>query len=322
MTGDSTETLPVIESWDTYWQGAQTSSAYTGGGTSHPLVLTFWSDFFGKQQSRNTDTRIIDIASGNGALVEAAQLAYAGQLPNFTCLDVSESAIRMLEKRFPTVQGIVADAAEIPLPSAAFDIATSQFGVEYAGLHALDEVTRLITPGGHLAMLLHYHDGLIYRECGASLQAVKEMQAANFVPSCIAMFDAGFLALEGGNRESYGAAGKQFAPAIAAMEAIMIRHGREVAAGTILRVYRDVRIIHSRMRHYESATVIDWLERMQQAIEAYSGRMASMRDAAIDAATFENVRVGLTDKGFEILRAEPLLQQGPPVAWAVIAVKE
>ncbi len=322
MPDNEAESLPVIESWDTYWQGAQASAAYTGGGTSHPLVLGFWADFFRDQRTLNVDTKIIDIASGNGALVDAAQAAYAGQLPDFTCLDVSDSAIRMLENRFPGVHGLVADAADIPLPSASFNIATSQFGVEYAGLHALDEVTRLIASGGSLALLLHYHDGLIYRECSASLQAVTEMQTANFIPYCMAMFEAGFAALDGGDRARYGAAGKQFAPAISAMEAIMIRHGREVAAGTILRVYRDVRTIHSRMRHYESTTVIGWLEKMQHAIEAYSGRMASMREAAIDAATFETIRTGLTDKGFEISRADPLTDQGPPVAWAVIATKE
>ena len=46
MTNEKSEPLPVIESWDTYWQGAQTSAAYTGGGSSHPLVLSFWDDYF------------------------------------------------------------------------------------------------------------------------------------------------------------------------------------------------------------------------------------------------------------------------------------
>lgn len=324
MTNDEPEPLPVIESWDTYWQGAHANAAYTGGGSSDPLVLSFWDDYFRDVQGRGGNPRIIDIASGNGAVVERASAAFGEPLPEFTCLDVSDSAIRMLEKRFPGVQGIVADAAAIPLDSASFDIATSQFGVEYAGLEALGEVERLVAPGGELALLLHHRGGLIFEQCGANLEAVREMQAANFIPKCIAMFEAAYAALDGGDGAQYGAAGKQFAPAIRAMEAIMIKHGRQVAASTILRVYRDVRTIHSRMRRYEASAVLGWLQKMEQAIEAYAGRMASMRDTAIDAAKFGQVVADLAENGFEVLRSEALADsdQTLPLAWALIAKKE
>lgn len=323
MSAES-EHLPLIESWDTYWQGALTSAAYTGGGSSHPLVLSFWDDYFREVRGRDGEPKIIDIASGNGAVVECASNSFIGPLPDFTCLDVSASAIRMLEERFPGVCGVVADAAEIPLDSASFDIATSQFGIEYAGLEALDEVTRLIAPSGELALLLHHRGGIIFEECGANLDAVREMQAAEFIPNCIAMFEAGFATLQGGDRARYSTVGKEFAPAIRAMEAIMLKHGRDVAAGTILKVYRDVRTIHNRMRHYEPSAVRGWLEKLQQAIEAYAGRMASMREAAIDATQFAQVRADLIEKGFGILRAEPLAhsEQDQPIAWALIAKKE
>lgn len=324
MTNDESEAFPVIESWDTYWQGAESSAAYTGGGSSHPLVLSFWLDYFREVQSRNGKPRIIDIASGNGAVVENANTVFGGQLPEFTCLDVSDSAILMLEKRFPGVHGIVADAAAIPLDSASFDIATSQFGVEYAGLEAVEETARLVAPDGELTLLMHHHGGIIFQECGASLDAIREMQAANFIPACIVMFEAGYEALQGSDPARYSAAGKQFAPALRAMEAIMVQYGREVAASTILKIYRDVRTIHGRMRHYEPSAVLGWLEKMQSAIEAYTGRMASMRNAAIDATRFEQLCTDLVEKNFNILRADPLARtnQDQPIAWALIAKKE
>ena len=201
MMDEKSEPLPVIESWDTYWQGAQASAAYTGGGSSHPLVLSFWDDYFRDVRDRDGEPKIIDIASGNGAVAASASKAFAGALPEFTCLDVSSAAIRMLEKRFSGVHGVVADATAIPLDSASYDIATSQFGLEYAGLEALDEVTRLIVQGGELALMLHYHGGVIYEECGASLEAVSEMQAAKFTPKYIAMFEAGFAAIRAFRRQ-------------------------------------------------------------------------------------------------------------------------
>lgn len=318
------ENLPLIESWDSYWQGALTSDAYTGGGSSHPLVLGFWDDYFQKADGREDKPRIIDIASGNGAVIACASSVFSGALPEFTCLDVSDSAINMLEERFPGVHGVVADAANIPLDSASYDIATSQFGVEYAGLDALDEVLRLVAGDGELVLMLHYRDGVIFRECSASLEAVNEMEAAEFIPKCTDMFEAGFAAMQSGDLERYKAAVSAYAPAIKAMEAIMMKHGRDVGAGTILKVYRDVRTIHSRMRHYDPSEIKEWLLNLQQEIVAYAGRMASMRDAAIDASQFEQVRDKLLEEGFEILRAEPLAQseQDLPLAWTLIAKKK
>lgn len=317
------EHAPLIESWDSYWQGAMTSDAYTGGESTHPLVLGFWRDYFQNVDGCEDKPRIIDIASGNGAVVSCATGVFRESLPEFTCLDVSDSAINMLEERFPGVQGLVADAANIPLDSASYDVATSQFGLEYAGPDALDEVARLIAPDGELVLMLHYRDGVIFQECSASLEAIKEMEAAEFVPRCTDMFEAGFAAMQSGDLEYYKVAIGAFAPAIKAMEAIMMKHGRDVAAGTILKVYRDVRTMHSRMRHYDPAEIKEWLLSLQQEIVAYAGRMASMRDAAIDASKFGQVRDKLVDQGFEILRAEPLAQseQDLPLAWALIAKK-
>lgn len=323
MTNESTESLPVIESWDTYWQGAKTSGAYTGGGSSHPLVTSFWTHFFVLAKARKSDLKIVDIASGNGAIVDCANRVFEGELPEFTCLDVSESAIRILEERFPGVRGIVADAASIPLDSAGFDIVTSQFGVEYAGLEALDEIARLVSAGGELALLLHHRGGAIHEQCGASLDATRQMQAAEFIPKCIAMFEAGYAALQGGDQAQYTAAGKQFSPAIKAMESILAQYGTDVADGTILRLYRDVRTIHGRMRHYEPTDVVGWLGKLKEETDAYAGRMASMVDVAIDETRFQQICTDLGDSGFEILRAEPLASgdQAPPLAWALVAAK-
>lgn len=323
MTNDESQALPVIESWDSYWQGAQSSGAYTGGGSSHPLVTSFWTHFFLIEKDRKLTPRIIDIASGNGAVVDCANTVFEGQLPEFTCLDVSESAIRILEKRFPGVQGIVADAASIPLDSASFDIVTSQFGVEYAGLEALDEITRLLAPGAELALLLHHRGGTIYEQCNASLDATRQMQAAGFIPKCIAMFETGFAALKGGDRDEYNTAGKEFAPAIKTMEAILAQHGADVADGTILRLYRDVRTIHGRMPHYEPSEVIGWLTKLHEETEAYAGRMASMLDVAIDDARFQQVCTDLGKQGAAVLRAEPLASADDklPLAWALVAKK-
>ncbi len=323
MTVRDSNSLAVSESWDTYWHGAVRGADYTIGGVTHPTIQSFWDEFFRAARAKYNAPKIIDIASGNGAVVDSAMRAFGGQLPDYTCLDISASAIKILEQRFPAVHTIVADARRIPLVSAGFDIATSQFGIEYAGLEAIDEVARLIAPGGRLAFLLHNREGSIYQECTASLDAIERMQQAKFIPYAIAMFDKGFAACRGADRAAYEAAAKQLAPAVVALESIMTQHGRHVAGDLVTRLYDDVGTIHEHIQRYEPSEVLNWLNRLQGELQAFAGRMASMCGAAIDSKTFDRICEGLRRRDFTTIRAEALAEpdQPLPLAWALIAIR-
>lgn len=324
MSDHNSDASPVAESWDAYWDVTPYGAAYTSGGISHPAIQSFWDDFFRAARAKYAAPKVIDIASGNGAVVECAKSAFGGQLPNFTCLDVSAAAINALEQRFPDVHTIVADACSIPLDSAGYDLATSQFGIEYAGLEAMDEVARLIAPGGQLALLLHNRAGGIYKECAASLDAIERMQEARFIPYSITMFEEGFAACRGADRAKYEAAAKQLAPAVEALESIMMQHGEHVAGDIVMRLYKDVGRIHERIQYYEPIDVLDWLSRMDGELHAGARRMASMCDAAIDNETFDRLCEGLRRQAYTTIRAEPLTGSGQqlPLAWVLIAVRD
>ncbi len=204
-----------------------------------------------------------------------------------------------------------------------YDVVTSQFGIEYAGLDAIDEAMRLVSTHGQLAMLIHHRHGGIYRQCAASASAMRQMTAADFIPRATAMFDEGFKVVRGAKQDEYKAAARRFAPAIRTMESIMRQYGIDVAEGTILRLYRDIRTIHERMPNYDPVEVMDWLQRMQAEIEAYAGRMQSMCESAIDARAFEDLCQRIESGGFDYARRDPLVvpETGEPLAWALIATR-
>ena len=323
MNKNNSESTQIAHNWDTYWHGTGDIGAYSSGGVNHPAILTFWDEFFQGVELGYKKPKIIDIASGNGAVVERALSTFGDEQPDFTCLDVSDAAITNIRERFPQVKGLVTDARSIPLDSGSFDIATSQFGVEYAGLEAINEAARLLASGGRLALLLHSQAGSIHRECMESLDAVIQLQKSRFIPYAIEMFSTGFKAVRGADRAPYEAAGKQLAPAIGALEAIMKQYGQHVAGDTIARLYSDVGQIHQEIQHYEPADVLDWLGRMDGELDAYAGRMSSMSDSAIDNDTFEQICDGLRNRDYTIERAEPLIapDQDLPLAWVLIATK-
>ena len=324
MTDRNSRALPADDSWDTYWRDAERGAAYSSGGVSHPTIQAFWDQFFRTAKARYDAPRIIDIASGNGAVVVCAETAFDGRLPDFTCLDVSASAIEMLEKRFPDMHTVVADARQIPLESGGYDIVTSQFGIEYAGLEAINEVARLVAPGGQLALLLHNQIGSIYQQCAANLDAIRKVQQARFIPYAIAMFEKGFAAVRGADRAEYEAAAKQLAPAVHAVESILTQHGTDIADETIVRLYEDVGRLHERIQHHEPSEVLDWLNRMEGELRAYAGRMTSMCDAAIDSETVDRLCDELRGQEFTNVQTAALAEstEQPPLAWALIASRD
>ncbi len=323
MTDPKSDSSPVAESWDTYWHGTGDVGAYSSGGVSHPVILSFWDDFFQSVKRHYGAPKIIDIASGNGAVVERALAVFGNEQPNFTCLDVSDAAITNIRNRFSSVRGVIADACSMPLDTGAFDIATSQFGVEYAGLEAIDEAARLVAPGGRLALLLHSQAGSVHQECTASLDAIVRLQESKFVPYSIQMFRAGFEACRGADRAPYEAAATQLAPALKALESIMTQYGEHVASNTVARLYSDVGQIHSEIQRYEPDEVLDWLNRMDGELDAFAGRMSSMCKSAIDSESFDRICAGLRSQGFTIERAEPLAtpDHDLPLAWTLVAAK-
>lgn len=320
-TEPNSDTLPTAKSWDTYWQGTGDIGAFSAGGATHPSVLAFWEEFFQAAKQKYDAPLMIDLASGNGALVERALGEFGDAVVDITCVDLSDAAIANIRSRFPEVRGLVSDVRTIPLESGRFDIVTSQFGVEYAGIEAIDEAARLLAPGGVLALMLHNQAGSIHRECTQTLDAIDRVKESGFIPHAIEMFRAGFEAVRGADRTPYDAAAKRLAPALLVLEEIMKQYGEHVAGDTIARLYSDMGRIHSRIQHYEPAEVLAWLEKMEGELGAYAGRMLSMSECAIDLKSFDRICAGLRKRGYTTETAGPLTAPGHdlPLAWVLIA---
>jgi len=316
-----TNSSKTTRAWSTYWAGAQNAEAYASGGVSHPMVTTFWDTTLSEFLAVHSNARILDIATGSGAIIERLSEQPDVCLNNVTCVDIAEAAIHSVGSRFPDVVGVVADARSIPLQSGQYDLVTSQFGIEYAGLVALDEVIRLLAPGGSLIMLMHVRPGVIFTECATALDAVERARKSDFVPLALQLFEAGFAAVRGADRAAYDQAAVKLNPAIQELESVLSEYGKHVAGDTIVKLYSDVQKIHSRMQHYEPADVFGWLRSMDKELAEYEERMASMCEAAIDDSGFGDIGENLRAQAFNIVTGEPLFSADNelPFAWILRA---
>jgi ubiquinone/menaquinone biosynthesis C-methylase UbiE len=314
---------PPARGWDTYWQGARNSGAYASDGVNHPAVATFWNDALTEALGQGGGRRILDIATGSGAVVERLIESTGDRNHDITCVDISAAAIESVRSRFPGVVGLVADANSIPLHDSAFDLVTSQFGIEYAGPAALSEATRLLAPGGTLILMMHVRPGVIYEECAAALDAVRRTQNSRFVQSALAFFEAGFAAVRGADRTGYDKAALELNPAIEELESILSEHGEHVAGDTIVRLYSDVREIHGSIQHYEPDEVLGWLRRMDQELAEYERRMQSMCDSATDANGFAEICERIVARGLHVILSEPLMagDTASAIGWVLRATR-
>ncbi len=312
------------KSWDTYWQGTGDVSAFCGGGSNHPAIHGFWSEFFASLKASQSLPKMIDLATGNGTVVDIAIEVLGIDSANVTCVDLSPTAIENVKQRIPGVTGVVADALQIPLADGDFGLVTSQFGVEYAGVDAIYEGARLLATGGELVMLLHVENGGVFNECKKSLSAIERLRDAKFIPYANELFKTGFAALHGADRAPYDAAGRQLAPAVQTAEDIISEYGEHVAGDTILNLYNDIGRIHAELPKYDRQEILAWLETMDNELDAFAERMLSMTSVALNQETLESVCRNLIAGGLTVQRAEPLIPQGRQhaVAWVLRATRD
>jgi SAM-dependent methyltransferase len=102
--------------------------------------------------------RVLDIGCGTGVVARLAATR-TGAAANVTGADVSadmlEAAARFAAKAgLAEIAWLECDAADMPLPDAAFDIALCQQGLQFMPDKpgAMAEMARVLTPGGRLAL--------------------------------------------------------------------------------------------------------------------------------------------------------------------------
>ena len=140
------------------------------------VLEAFWRDVFA---ATPPGAPVLEIGCGSGEVSLWAAEARRGL--KITASDVV--AAPGAGRSHPDVTFLGSAPAEaLPVPDAAFDLAVSNFAVEYADLsRALPELARVVRPGGRGAMVLHSADSTI-TETGRLLIEVDALLARHGIP--------------------------------------------------------------------------------------------------------------------------------------------
>lgn len=315
---------PDVDHWDAYWRAWDEAATPEEAGGRDAAPGQHWARYFECEFADRARLNLIDIACGHGpvtgAAIEAARRS--GTSLAVHCADHSRAAIDELLSRYPGIEGLTCDAANIPLPDRRFDYVVSQFGIEYAGPGAFAEAARLVSDGGSLHALVHLAGGAIHAECAENLEVTMRLRECGFMKRTREAFAAGFDVVAGRIAEAaFREAEKRLEPATETAKALLREKGTHTAGGLLARLFSDIGHMYARMRNYAPDDVFAWLDGMASELASYEGRMASMTRCAVDRPGILAVAERLTAIGLGVEDPNMLLLSGSgkPGAWILAA---
>lgn len=157
--------------WSDYWRSGRTDvmTVQTAAGPVAFETQPVWAGWFG---TFDTGAQLLDLATGNGQVAGYASGAGAGK--GFAITGVDYADVEAAAARMPADCRLLGGVAleKLPFAAAAFDGASSQFGIEYADTRAaLQELARVLKPGGRALMLIHHADSVITRQTADQIAA-------------------------------------------------------------------------------------------------------------------------------------------------------
>lgn len=175
--------------WSEYWaSGALTSLPQDFAFNYDGEVRDFWHDQF---ETLPASGRMLDICTGNGpiALLAAAWAAQSERSLAITAIDAAVIRPDEIARRRPDMAGLI-DSVEfrgqtavesLPFGDATFDLATSQYGLEYCRLEAAaSELARVLRPGGRLAVLAHQANSDMIATMAAEERDYQALESVRF----------------------------------------------------------------------------------------------------------------------------------------------
>lgn len=323
-----------IEQWDRYWSyGNLHSFSQVTGGNYQGAVADFWRARF----ERLVDgSRILDIATGNGAIAVLA-LETGDRLSRR--FDVHGTDLADIEPgqsvAEPSLAGLLSrirfhrrTAAEsLPFGNDHFDLACSQFGLEYSDMSlSVPEIARVLKPGGRFSAIMHHQDSMLLRATR------EELAQLDFVLNDVKLYLRARNLLRGMSEEGRSGKDRDGRPSPKlqkkhralqdALEKIREAAGRSANPNMLLGPARYVHEIFAALERSQPKELLGWLDEALRRVKANRDRLLDMSEAARCDTDLQDLREYLSQSGLTNIGLDSFLDEnGAVLGWQVDAVK-
>ena len=167
----------MSEYWTNYWsQGHLTSFGDAKNYNYQGDLANNWTRFF--QQFQSGQKVILDVGTGNGALIDLA-------LSEGLCVDNMLIGVDYAKLSVPQhlqVNNVrflqSTNVEQLPLEDESIDVVISQYGIEYSNLDkSLTEVFRILKQGGCFRFVVHASNSVIVQPNKRILEAIVALRA-------------------------------------------------------------------------------------------------------------------------------------------------
>jgi ubiquinone/menaquinone biosynthesis C-methylase UbiE len=309
FTGDR---MSQSENWSEYWkhESAKGEVFVDKSGNKHPQLAEFWEQLFSNFQS--TD-RIVDLASGAGSIFNSVKHQKFSKLH---AVDISNVALKRLQKDIPQAQVQVGSCSKLPSPDACFDHVLSQFGIEYSTENGFYEALRIMDFKGDFTALVHYKDGYIDDRNATELEGVELLIDGSFVDIATKIASA----FKSKNTTLIQSSVQEFS----SIEPLVYAYCEKHNSGIPAHCYNGCKRLLQEYAKYDHEDVIEWFKNMQQELKQAQVRLINMRSVAFSKNRMSEMVEILVKKGAKNILAEPfiLVHHDKPVAWILKFKKE
>jgi len=325
------------KNWDNYWQGRASQKSgnaliEVGIERNHELKK-FWNDFFTHEDK---SSKVIDFACGAGSVLEhASHLGFS----NLTGLDVSQKALDVMTQKHAGINTVCAAVNQTGLDNNSYDIAVSQFGIEYAGdksdiYEAFSEMLRILKPSGKLVAITHSVNGVIMEGCQASLNQINLIEECKFIEASqqvlSALHDPAGPVKGTKFNELTQKLNESAKPIMQWLESFQDLEAEKTKNEFTRFAYHLLESSHRLITHHNNYTQQDsksWFDGMELELQAYKGRMLSMTKAALSHQDIIDLQDQLKSKpgsskvNFEKAETLHFNSNSKPAAWVIRAQK-
>lgn len=325
------------KNWDNYWQGRasqQSGNALIEVGIEHSHDLkAFWRDIFSNEKKA---IKVIDFACGAGSVLKHAQSC---GIKDLTGLDVSTQALHVMAQKIIGSKAICSAVDDTPLPADTYDLAVSQFGIEYAGskgalFKAFSEMYRVIKPNGKVIIVAHSLDGLIVEGCRASLEHIRLIEDSAFLETSEEIVQA-LHNSPGSTKETELDSlsiklNKSAKPIMEWLKSFQDLEKEKTKNEFIKFAYHLLESSHRLITHHYNYSIEDslnWYKGIGEELQAYKGRMLSMTKAALSSQDISELQGKLTTShgnskiNFKETETLHFNSSAKPAAWVIHAEK-
>jgi ubiquinone/menaquinone biosynthesis C-methylase UbiE len=292
--------------WETYYRGGALVSCPlgTGVGTGYTLeVREAWLEFFGALAD---SARVVDIGTGNGALLLIAKDAAsaAGRRFELHGADLARiDPVRHVPGGQALFEGVVfhagAPAEDLPFETHSVDAVTGQYALEYADVPAaLAEAARVLRPGGRARFVLHHAESVVVRNAAASLADAHYVLNEERVLRSLRRY------LEAGRRSP--AAARSAWEALVQSGARLGQRARENPGSPVLAMATDVlRRLFDQHRQMTASQVEAALAAIERELRTHVHRLRDLVAVARSAAGMQDLCAQARQAGFDVREPVP-----------------